>query len=137
LDDYADRFSVPVHLEQTVNSITARPGMGFTVTATTASGEHTWSALKVVVATGGNTEPVIPPNASELHPQITQLHTGQYRRPDDLPGDRVLVVGSGASGVQLGVELAQAGRQVTVAGKPTPSIPAPLLAIAGVAWFSL
>jgi len=40
------------------------------------------------------------------------------------------------SGVQLGTEPARSGRRTVVAGTPTPSIPAPLLALAGSFWFS-
>lgn len=97
---------------------------------------HAWRAHRVVVATGGQTRPRIPLESAQLDAAIVQLHTSAYRRPDDLPGERVLVVGCGTSGVQLGVELARAGRKVTVAGKPTAQIPAWLLAVAGPSWFA-
>lgn len=136
LDDYADKFAVPLNCGETVTGISTNPGGGFAMTSNSSSGERKWAAGRVVIATGGYTAPVIPPEANGLDDRITQLHTSQYRRPEDLPGERTLIVGSGASGVQLGVELAQAGRAVTVAGRPTPSIPAPLLAVAGGMWFS-
>ncbi|GIJ30369.1 oxidoreductase [Micromonospora qiuiae] len=136
LDDYADHFAVPLNCGETAVRISTSPDAGFTVTTKTSAGERVRGARKVVVATGGHTAPAIPSEASTLDDQIAQLHTNKYRRPEDLPGKRVLIVGCGASGVQLGVELAKAGREVTVAGRPTPSIPAPLLAAAGPVWFS-
>ena len=41
-----------------------------------------------------------------------QLDPTRYRRPEDLPDGGVLVVGSGASGCQIGEELLRAGRTV-------------------------
>lgn len=138
LDDYAQHVNVPLHPQTIVTRVAAQPAGGFSVTVRGADSadEQSWRARRVVVATGGHDRPVVPEVAAELHPGIVQLHSVAYRRPDDLPGARVLVVGCGASGVQLGVELARAGRRVTVAGKPTPSIPAPIVAVAGSLWFA-
>ena len=138
LDDYAREFDVPLHPRATATRVTPDPAGGFRVTVRDTGGarEQTWHARRVVVATGGHDRPVIPETAAELRESIVQLHSVAYRRPEDLPGARVLVVGCGASGVQLGVELARAGRQVTVAGKPTASIPAPVMVVAGGLWFT-
>jgi cation diffusion facilitator CzcD-associated flavoprotein CzcO len=43
------------------------------------------------------------------------LHSAEYRRPEGFVGRRVLVVGVGNSGGEIGSELASAGAQVTVA----------------------
>jgi cation diffusion facilitator CzcD-associated flavoprotein CzcO len=43
------------------------------------------------------------------------LHSVEYRRPNEFVGRRVLVVGVGNSGGEIGSELARAGAQVTVA----------------------
>ncbi|MDQ3715222.1 MAG: NAD(P)-binding domain-containing protein, partial [Actinomycetota bacterium] len=42
-------------------------------------------------------------------------HSSDYRRPADVPNGPVLVVGGGNSAAQLAVELADAGRQVSIA----------------------
>ena len=42
------------------------------------------------------------------------FHSTEYRRPDDRPGRRVLVVGTGNSGSEIASELAEAGIEVTV-----------------------
>lgn len=133
LDDYRAQFAAPLHPRTTVTAITATDG-GFAVAF--GGAEEPWRARRVVVATGGHTAPRIPSWAAELDPRIAQLHTAQYRRPADLPDGRILVVGCATSGVQLAVELAHAGRAVTIAGTPTAQIPARLLAVAGGAWFA-
>lgn len=71
-------------------------------------------ARQVVVASGPYTTPYVPDAAADLDPAVQQLHSSQYRRPEDLPGKEVLVVGAGNSAAQLAVELA-ATRRVTVA----------------------
>ncbi|UJP09052.1 NAD(P)/FAD-dependent oxidoreductase [Microbacterium sp. KUDC0406] len=133
LDDYAEWISAPVHPRQRATRIVA-DDHGFVVTS--RDDAQGWRARRVVVATGGQTRPRVPARAAALDARIVQRHTSEYRRPEDLPGERVLVVGCGTSGVQLGIELARAGRRVVVAGRPTARIPAPLLAVAGPAWFT-
>jgi putative flavoprotein involved in K+ transport len=54
---------------------------------------------------------------------IQQLHSSQYRRPEQLAGGGVLVVGTGQSGAQIAEELHQAGRQVHLAVSTCPSVP--------------
>src|SRR5262245_50880705 len=57
----------------------------------------------------------LPVLAARLSPAIRSLHTDDYWAPEDLPPGGVLVVGTGQSGLQIGDELARAGRAVTVA----------------------
>jgi putative flavoprotein involved in K+ transport len=68
----------------------------------------------VVVATGAAREPHVPPVGRELPASVRQLTCTEYRRPDQVEGD-VLVVGASASGVQVADELARAGRDVVIA----------------------
>jgi putative flavoprotein involved in K+ transport len=65
----------------------------------------------VVVATGPYQRPIIP---ALLPPDsgVFQVHASRYSAPDQLPAGAVLVVGSGASGVQIAEELLRAGRRV-------------------------
>jgi putative flavoprotein involved in K+ transport len=81
--------------------------------AETTSGPLT--ARQVVVATGPFSAPRVPDLAGGLSPEVVQLHSSAYQRPQDLPHGRVLVVGAGNSGVQIAEELAGTGRSVSLA----------------------
>ena len=65
----------------------------------------------VVVATGPYQRPNMP-NLLRDYQDIFQVHAAHYTNPDQLPPGAVLVVGSGASGVQITEELVRAGRRV-------------------------
>ncbi len=69
----------------------------------------------MVLATGQCGRPTVPAFADGLDPAISQLHAARYRNPGSLPAGGVLVVGAGASGMQIAAELAEAGREVILA----------------------
>jgi putative flavoprotein involved in K+ transport len=73
----------------------------------------------VIIAVGAYSQPRIPGFASSLNPSIRQIHSSQYRRPRDMAGDPVLVVGFGTSGIEIAMELASHGRRVMLSGRPT------------------
>ncbi|MBD9361021.1 MSMEG_0569 family flavin-dependent oxidoreductase [Methylomonas fluvii] len=87
----------------------------------TSAGE--FSANHVVVATGGYDVPIVPDYAHSLPKHITQIHSVNYRNPDQLPAGEVLVVGTGQSGVQLMEDLHLAGRKVHLAVGSAPRSP--------------
>ncbi len=100
-----------------------RDGAGFTVHT---DGE-TYYAAQVVVATGPFQLPVIPAVADAIGPDIVQLHSSDYRNPEQLPTGPVLVVGAANSGVQIAAELHRT-RPVTLAsGSATRSLPQRIL----------
>jgi putative flavoprotein involved in K+ transport len=74
--------------------------------------DGTIHARHVVVATGPFQRPRIPQFSEGVVPSVLQTDPTRYRRPEDLPDGTVLVVGSGASGCQIGDELRRAGRSV-------------------------
>src|SRR5699024_4686339 len=74
-------------------------------------------ARRVVAATGPFHRPAIPPIAPD-EPAITQIHSSEYRNPEQLPEGAVLVGGAGSSGVQIAEELQRAGRQVHLSVGP-------------------
>jgi putative flavoprotein involved in K+ transport len=74
------------------------------------------------VATGGYHHPRVPTFATELNSGIVQLHSTGYRNPTQLrPGD-VLVVGSGNSGAEIALDLADRHR-VVLSGPDTGQEP--------------
>jgi len=64
----------------------------------------------VVICTGAFRDPKLPPVASELPATVPQLHSREYRNPDQIEGRHALVVGSGNSGVQICHDLAKSQR---------------------------
>jgi len=67
-------------------------------------------ADRVVVATGACHSPRIPAFAGQLDHGIVQLHSQDYRRPSQLRGGGVLVVGAGNSGAEIALEAAKEHR---------------------------
>ncbi len=109
LDRYAAFSGAPVRTGTTVTSV-RRTGDGYRVA--TDRGELDCRA--VVIASGACNRPSLPPFAAAVPPEIVQVTTFDYRRPDDLPDGGVLVVGASATGVQLAAELRRSGRPVTL-----------------------
>lgn len=68
----------------------------------------------MVAATGAFQNPVIP-NVVPDSADITQIHSSDYKNPQQLPEGAVLVIGAGSSGVQIAAELRAAGREVYLA----------------------
>jgi putative flavoprotein involved in K+ transport len=58
---------------------------------------------------------VVPELAAGLPDDVASVTPQTYRRPDDLEGGGVLVVGASATGVQLAEEIHRSGRDVTLA----------------------
>ena len=121
LERYAERFDLPVRLDTRVESLT-RDGQRYAVHA----GGTRLEADNVVVATGAYRRSRIPAVATQLAPEILQLHSSEYRGPFDLPDGPVLVVGAGNSGAQIALELARF-RKVWLAGPDTGHLPRRIL----------
>ncbi len=117
LEAYAERLDLPVRTGVHVDRL-ERTADGYVVTA----GERRYEADNVVVATGTFTEPVVPAFAGELDPGITQLHSADYRRPDQLQPGPVLVVGAAHSGADIAYEVAGAHRTI-LSGRDTGALP--------------
>jgi putative flavoprotein involved in K+ transport len=135
LETYARTMELPVCLGVRVLGVTA-DGAGFRVATQTG----TYVASNVVVATGtfGRT-PYVPDFAGDLDPATVQLHSSDYRRPEQLPEGPVLVVGASHSGHDIALELA-GSRPVVLAGRDCGQIPVPLesrrmRALFPVLWF--
>lgn len=135
LETYARRFSLPIRHNVKVESL-ARDGQGYRVWG---SGLQ-FAARNIIIATGPYQSPHIPPFARELDPGIFQLHSSAYLNPRQVPVQSVLVVGAGNSGAEIAIELAQAGKQVWLAGRDVGRIPSnsPLARLVGARltwWF--
>ena len=85
--------------------------------ATTEAGEPIDSRA-VVLATGAFQRPAIPPISKRLSDEVTQLAPEDYRTPGQLAAGRVLVVGDGATGRQIALELTANHEVLLAAGRP-------------------
>jgi putative flavoprotein involved in K+ transport len=121
LEAYAKQFSLPVRLNTWVESVT-HDGDHYTITTSGRS----YQANFVVIATGAFHTPYVPAFHTGLDSNIQQLHSSEYRNPDQLQAGAVLVVGAGNSGVQIAIELAET-RRVWLSGRSTGTIPRQLL----------
>ena len=119
---YATTFDLPIRHNTLVTRVT-RDGAGFTVHT---DGE-TFHATQVVVATGPFQLPVIPAVASAIGPSIVQLHSSDYRNPEQLPAGPVLVVGAANSGLQIAAELHRTRPVAVAAGSATRTLPQRIL----------
>ncbi|MGH1565639.1 NAD(P)-binding domain-containing protein [Mumia sp. DW29H23] len=130
LQDYAERQAGPVEEGTTVASVETGRGARFLLR--TDQGDI--DADAVVVCTGAYQRPHLPPAATAFPSSVAVLDVTAYRRPSDLPDGRVLVVGSGQTGVQLAEELHLAGRDVLLACGRAPWTPRRLDGVDVVTW---
>ena len=87
------------------------------------SAEEAVEARQVVLATGPFQVPFTPQVSAQLHADVSQLHSNSYRRPDDLPRGRVLVVGGSNSGCQIALELSTTRTVELSVGQRLPTVP--------------
>jgi len=114
LEAYARKFEAPIRTGVEVKKVVRLAGRdGFRV----ETSADVIEAKRVVVATGPFQRPLIPPIAPK-HGKINQIHSAEYRNPQQLPEGGVLVVGAGSSGVQIADELQRAGRKVYLSVGP-------------------
>jgi putative flavoprotein involved in K+ transport len=118
LQNYAATFELPARLNTSVTSLTKTDG-GYIAKA----GDDIIEAQQVVVATGPFQVPFIPPVAGQLDPDVHQVHSAQYRNPNDIPPGRVLVVGAANSGCQIAQELSASHQVELSTGTRIPTIP--------------
>jgi putative flavoprotein involved in K+ transport len=119
LEAYARWFELPVRSGTRVDRVEPTDS-GFVVT-TRDSGRLV--ARHLIVATGPFREPNVPGFAGELDPSIRQLHSHEYRNPDQLTDGPVLVVGLSHSGADIALEAANAGHRTILSGKSHGQMP--------------
>ena len=117
LEAYASHFNLPVRTGVKVD-ILSREGNRFTISA----GDQRFEADNVVVAMATFQKPHVPAFARDLDPGIRQIHSIDYRNPDQLRDGGVLIVGGGNSGAEIGIEVAR-GHQTWMSGRDTGHVP--------------
>jgi len=112
--EYARKINAPIRCGVAVKSVERNVGgPGFRV----ETSDGVIEALNVVAATGAFQKPVIPSLVPPEAP-FTQIHSFDYRNPDQLPAGAVMVVGAGSSGAQIAEELLESGRRVYLSVGP-------------------
>lgn len=107
-EDYARMIDAPIRTNVEVRRVRRCEGRpGFIV----ETSQGTFEAERVVAATGPFQVPSYPAIVPE-HAGVDQIHSSQYRNPEELRDGAVLVVGGGASGCQIAEELRKSGRAV-------------------------
>ncbi|WP_448638234.1 NAD(P)-binding domain-containing protein [Geodermatophilus sp. URMC 63] len=112
--EYERHFGLPVERPVRVTAV-ERTGDGRFLVRTSA-GE--WRARGLVNATGTWTRPFVPSYPGQETFRGRQLHTVGYRGAAEFAGRSVVVVGGGASAVQLLGELAPVARTTWVTRRP-------------------
>jgi putative flavoprotein involved in K+ transport len=118
LEAYADGQNLPVRTGVSVTRVRS-DGDGYAV----ETSDGTIATRQVIVATGPFQHPHVPEVARELDPAIRQIHSVDYRRPDQLADGAVLVVGLSHSGADLAHEAAVAGHRTILAGTAKGQLP--------------
>lgn len=130
LERYADKFALPVRSSQRVVRL-ARSDKGFL--ADLSSGEQI-TAATVIVARGGFQLRIVPAMAADLSDDVQQLSAETYRTRAEVSGHRVVVVGDGASGRDIAVDLADSHTVVLACGRPRRLLPEKILGIGTWKW---
>jgi putative flavoprotein involved in K+ transport len=122
-DGFMPKQEVVGHLEALASRLPIRTRTRVTKIARYEHGDYivvvdggeTIKARNVVLATGLYQTPKIPQIARNFPAEIKQLHSDNYRNPEQLLPGAVLVVGSMQSGAQIAEELNESGRKVFLA----------------------
>ncbi len=109
---YEDRYDLPVERPVAVDTIRRTNGQ---LEVLGATGER-WKTQTVVSATGN--APFTPSYPGQNRFAGRQMHSAEYRGPDDLSGQSVLIVGGGNSGAQILAEVSKMAETTWVVPQP-------------------
>jgi cation diffusion facilitator CzcD-associated flavoprotein CzcO len=111
---YEQRFELPVVRPVRVRRVDSLPDGRLAV----GSEVGTWRARTVINATGTWTRPFVPHYRGATTFRGRQLHTATYAGAAELAGSEVVVIGGGASAVQLLAEISEVASTTWVTRHP-------------------
>jgi cation diffusion facilitator CzcD-associated flavoprotein CzcO len=117
VDEHAREAGIEIRLETRVNRVDAHDSGWRAET----DGEAVKST-QMVIATGYEGEPTIPNWEGRNDFGGRLLHSADYRNPEPFLGERVLVVGSGCSGMEIAYDLAAGAAKVWLSARTPPNI---------------
>lgn len=120
LETYAADMKLPVRGGVSVDRVERSGGGrdGYVVHA----GGLRLETNQVVIATSAYLEPRTPDFAKDLEPGIRQIHSADYRNPDQFAKGAVLVVGASNSGAEIALEAARS-HEVILTGRDPGAVP--------------
>jgi Flavin-binding monooxygenase-like len=109
LDSYAANFNLKPRFGDTARSV-HRNGDDWVIQSTSSS----ISAPYVVIASGFNTEPVIPsvPGMEKFRGKV--IHSAEYINAKPFVGQSVLVIGMGNTGAEVALDLSEGGARTSI-----------------------
>jgi putative flavoprotein involved in K+ transport len=132
LEAYADHFALPIEMNTGIKRLERRNG-GFA--ATRFNGQEI-EAQVVVLANGGFQKPIVPTMSKNLSGDVQQFSAESYRNPSQIPAGTVAVVGDGATGRDIAVELSASHTVYLAAGKPRRLMPERILGMSMWWWLN-
>ncbi|QUX30600.1 NAD(P)/FAD-dependent oxidoreductase [Nocardiopsis akebiae] len=118
LTEYERRYALPVRRSVHVRRV-ERAGSRLRL----VTDGDTWSARYVISATGTWRAPHIPDIPGRDVFEGEQLHTVDYRRPEEFVGRHVAVVGGGNSAAQILAEVSAVTRTTWITSRPPRFLP--------------
>jgi cation diffusion facilitator CzcD-associated flavoprotein CzcO len=112
--EYERRFGLPVHRPVGVSAVARTDDDRFLV----RTDAGVWTARALVNATGTWTRPFVPRYPGQELFRGRQLHPVDYRDAEEFAGQHVVVVGGGASAVQLLGEISRVASTTWVTRRP-------------------
>ena len=109
-EDYVEAAKPPLREKAKVVRVRECGGGRWLVEVELEAGALAYRTSNVVICTGQQACPRLPPVAVGLPAGVFSIHSSEYRNSEQVPEGQVLVVGSGSSGVQICEELAKSGR---------------------------
>ncbi len=118
LERYAACFALPIRLNSLVCAL-ERTGDGFRV----STDDTAMEARTVVIATGAFQAPAVPGVTHLISSEVRQFTPASYKNPSGVPEGAVLVVGDGATGRQIALELTSTHSVLLATSRPRSVIP--------------
>jgi len=117
LENYATKFAMPVRLNTHVERLGKENGR-FRVETTNG----VYEADRVIIAAASYQKPRLPAFSRDLDPDISQMHSHEYRSPAQLPDGPVLLVGASNSGAEIAMDIAKS-HKVWLSGRDVGHVP--------------
>lgn len=132
LKSYVEKFKIPIDFNQKIK-VLKKVNDHFVL----ESDNQTYKAKNIIIATGPFHTPFTPSFHSKIADDVIQIHSENYKSPNQLQDGDTLVVGAGDSGVQILDEISDTNRKVYFSGDTNvKSIPQEVLGKTLWWWFS-